>query len=276
VFKFGVQGAVWSSVIISCVAAMATVLAVRRVSARHPEGDPTSARTLVSYGVRAYPAGITGYFNYRADTFLIQALLIQSSGPLGLYSMAVTMAELIFYIPDAVSTIFLPMVAGSSPEKANATLGMVSRLTMLITVGAALALIPVAWIGLHLVLPGFVDCMPAFLVLLPGVVSLSLSKVMTSYVAGRGRPGSISMGGAVALVVNLVANVVLIPQLGIVGASLASLLSYTAMALIMLVVACRLSGLSPLELVVPRKSELALLKGIALQTLARVTARTRG
>ena len=134
-----------------------------------------------------------------------------------------------------MTTIFLPTVAGSTPQQADAKLGRVSRLTVLVTVACSLLLIPVAWTGIHLVLPAYSDCLPAFLVLLPAVVSLSLAKVLTSYVAGRGRPGPISVAGISTLILNLAANLTLIPILGIVGASLSSLISYTAMAVIMLI-----------------------------------------
>jgi O-antigen/teichoic acid export membrane protein len=277
VLRLGVWGAVEGTVIVSCLGALAVLAAVRHVAVRNPDGDPVPMRALVSYGARAYPAGITGYFNYRADTFIIQALMVAAQAPraLGLYSMAVTMAELIFYIPDAVTTIFLPTVAGSTAEAADAKLGRVSRLTVLATVSCSIALIPAAWAGVHLVLPKYDDCLPAFLVLLPGVVSLSLGKVMTSYIAGRGRPGPISVAAAITLVLNLAANVILIPQYGIVGASLASLISYTAMAALMVPVACRISGLSPAALVVPRKEEFLALRSIARLMVRRVSSRIR-
>jgi O-antigen/teichoic acid export membrane protein len=273
VLRLGVPGAVGGSVIVSCLGAAAAILAVRHVANRNPGGTPVSVRSVVSYGARVYPAGIMGYFSYRADTLLIQALLVKSAGPLGLYSMAVTMAELLFFIPDAVNTIFMPTVAGSTAEEADAKLGRVSRMTFLVTVAGSIALIPVAWLGIHIVLPAFSDCLPAFLVLLPAVVSLSLGKVMTSYITGRGRPGPVSIGAAITLVLNLVANVLLIPPFGISGAAAASLLSYTTMALLMVVVACRMSGLSPLALVVPRKEEFVTVRAVAVLALARVTGK---
>jgi stage V sporulation protein B len=275
VLRLGVPGAVGGSVIVSCLGAAAAILAVRHVANRNPGGTPVSVRSVVSYGARVYPAGIMGYFNYRADTLLIQALLVKSAGPLGLYSMAVTMAELLFFIPDAVNTIFMPTVVGSTAEEANAKLGRVSRTTFLVTVAGSIALIPVAWLGIHIVLPDFNDCLPAFLVLLPAVVSLSLSKVMTSYITGRGRPGPVSIGAAITLVLNLVANVLLIPPFGIIGAAAASLLSYATMALLMVVVACRMSGLSPLALVVPRREEFMTLRAVAVLAIARVMGKVR-
>ena len=273
VLRLGVPGAVGSSVIVSVLSAVATFVAVRRVAIRNPGGGPVQMRSILSYGARVYPASISGYFNYRADTLLIQALLVSSAGPLGLYSMAVTMAELIFYIPDAVTTIFMPTIAGSTADSADAKLGRVSRMTFLVTASCALALIPVAWLGIHLVLPRFIDCLPAFLVLLPGVVSLSLAKVMTSYISGRGKPGPVSVGSAITLFLNLAANVILIPTYGIVGAAAASLLSYTALAVMMIAVACRMSGLSPIALIVPRKGEFATLWNVARRAVASVRRR---
>jgi O-antigen/teichoic acid export membrane protein len=273
VLKLGVQGAVAGSVVVSLLGALAVLVSVLHVAKRNPDGDPVPVRSMLGYGARVYPASITGYFNYRADVFIIQALMADSAGPLGLYSMAVTMAELIFYIPDAVTTIFLPTVAGTTATDADSKLGRVSRMTVLVTFSCALALIPVAWVGVHLVLPKYNDCIPAFLVLLPGVLSLSLGKIMTSYVNGRGRPGPISVCAAITLILNLVANIILIPQYGIVGAAASSLISYSVMAGLMLVVACRLSHQSPVALVVPRREEFAVLLDVSKRLVARVRAR---
>ena len=130
---------------------------------------------------------------------------------------------------------------------------------MLLTCIVAAALIPGAWIGIHLVLPKFNDCLPAFYVLLPAVISLSMSKVMTSYIAGRGRPGPISLGTTITVVANIVANFVLIPRLGIVGAS----------AAILLFVASRLSHRSILTLIVPGREEVRILVSGVRRGLAR-------
>jgi O-antigen/teichoic acid export membrane protein len=269
VFRFGVPGAVASTIIVTWLLALADIIAVGRLSRREPGGKSVSLRGLAGYGVRLYPASITGYFNYRIDTFIIQAVMLAPKAPLGLYSMAVTMAELIFYVPDSVSIIFLPRIAGLSHEEADALLGRVSRLTMLLTCLVAAALIPVAWIGIHLVLPRFVDCLPALYVLVPAIISLSLSKVMTSYIAGRGRPGLISLGSTITMVVNIAANFILIPRFGIVGAATASLISYTISAAMLLSVASRLSQRSLLTLVVPGREEVLIVVAGVRRGLAR-------
>jgi O-antigen/teichoic acid export membrane protein len=268
----GVRGAVYGSVLVAVTMAVLVMAAVHRLGRRRTEGPQVSYRGLASYGARLYPGSLFGYFSYRADTYILQAVTANSSGPLGLYSLAVTMDELVFYVPDSVSTLFLPRVAGATVEDSSRMVGRVGRLTMLLTVAVAICLIPAAIVGVHLVLPAFVDCLPAFLVLLPGVVSLSVAKVMTSYVGGRGRPGLVAIGTMISVLLNVALNLVLIPMYGIVGAALASVISYSIQAAFALFFASRLAGQSPLSMVVPGRAEVALV----IATLPRLMARVPG
>ena len=141
VLRWDVTGAVVSSVVVTWLLAIVTEIAVAQLFWGGPaarQESPLSYRALVSYGSRLYPASITGYFNYNIDTFIIQALMVSAGGPLGLYNMAVTMAELLFYVPDSVTLIFLPRVSGATPDEADALLPRVARLNMLLTcLGAA-------------------------------------------------------------------------------------------------------------------------------------------
>jgi Na+-driven multidrug efflux pump len=70
--------------------------------------------------------------------------------------------------------------------------------------------------------------------------------------------------------VNVVANLVLIPQFGIVGAALASLVSYSTSAAIVLTVASRMSGQSVPSLVLPGREEVRVLVAGARRSLGRV------
>jgi O-antigen/teichoic acid export membrane protein len=121
-----------------------------------------------------------------------------------------------------------------------------------------------------MILPRFGDSIPPFLVLLPGAVSMSLAKVMGSYVAGRGRPGVMAMGTIGVLIINVALNILLIPKLGIVGASLASLVSYTLQAGLYVYLASRLSGQPWRSLFVPGRDELRILFGTGTRLLSRV------
>jgi Na+-driven multidrug efflux pump len=90
---------------------------------------------------------------------------------------------------------------------------------------------------------------------MPGILSLSLSKVLAAYLSGLGRPLPTTVAGLVGLAVNLGANLLLIPAWGIVGASAASLISYSCHAAVLLFVACRWAKVPPQAFLVPRRAE---------------------
>ena len=146
ILGLGVAGAIATSIIVGLVAAAAIIREVIVVRRRDPGHEHVALRSLVDYGLRLYPASVTSYFSYRADVYILQALILAPQRAVGLYSYAVTLAELVFYIPDSVSTIFFPHVAGSTAEDSARQVGQVARFTILLTVCAALALIPAAWV----------------------------------------------------------------------------------------------------------------------------------
>jgi O-antigen/teichoic acid export membrane protein len=98
---------------------------------------------------------------------------------------------------------------------------------------------------------------------------------MTSYLGGRGQPGKISMAASVALVSNIGANLVLIPMYGIVGAALSSVVSYTTLAVLVVLMASRVSGVSPASLCIPKPSDAAQLATSSLTIARRGVARVR-
>jgi stage V sporulation protein B len=266
----GVRGAVIGSIATSSLTVVMVMVAVHRLvrADRRGAAQPVSYRGLASYGMRSYPASLSGYFSYRADNYILQAVLgTASKGPLALYSRAVTMDELVFYVPNSITTLFLPRVAGSTPEDANRMVARIGRLTTLLTVCVALMLIPVAFVGIHVVLPHFTGALPAFVALLPGMITLSIGKVMTSYLAGRGRPGLVAFGTTFSLVFNIGLNFILIPMYGIVGASLASVFSYSLQAGVAVFFASRMSGHSPIALILPGPEEVRLLVTTLLRLL---------
>lgn len=243
----GVAGALASYLVITGAGALAIVILVlrRRASeAADPDAHPrrpVAVGDLLAYGVRLYPAGIATFLSYRADLFLLSALL-GDAGAIGLYAMAVSLAEITFQVPDSVATILYPRVAGSSRADADRMAPGMARMTLLVALLATLALLPLAWLAIRIVLPGFEGSLLPFVILLPGTLALGLSKVLSGYISGLGLPGPVSAIAATALAVNLGGNLALIPSLGIAGAALASLVSYGVHAALTVSLASRLSG----------------------------------
>jgi O-antigen/teichoic acid export membrane protein len=79
----------------------------------------------------------------------------------------------------------------------------------------------------------------------------------------------------VVLATNVVGNIVLIPIYGIVGASLASVISYTLQAVIVIILASHVSGQPALSLFMPGKDEVLLLVGTGHRIVERVLEKAR-
>jgi O-antigen/teichoic acid export membrane protein len=270
----GVYGAVFAFLATTAGASVAVFFELRRaVAADEPGREPVHFRELLTYGMKLYPSVITSFFNFRADVFLLSWLLASDS-QIGFYAVAVSLAEMTFYVPDSVSAIFFPRVAATTRQDADASAAQVCRITLLITMAVAVAIVPAALVVFHTILPDYTASIPALIVLLPGVVSLSVSKVLAGYLTGLGRPVPVGVAATIAVLANVVVNILVIPVWGIVGASAASLLSYSLNAAVLVFFASRASGHSPLDFFVPRPADARRLAGMAM-TYGRALALPR-
>jgi O-antigen/teichoic acid export membrane protein len=256
----GVAGALAAYLGVTAVGASVVVALVLREQSREAVGESDSPHGAVSiaallgYGMRLYPAGVTTFLSYRADLFLL-SVLRGDAAAIGLYAVAVSLAEITFQVPDSVATLFYPRVAGSDRVEADRLVPSIARFTLLLTAIVALALVPMSWLAIAIVLPDFEGSLLPFLILLPGTVALGVAKVLSGYISGLGRPEPVSAVAVMALVVNLAMNLLLIPPLGIAGAALSSMISYTVHALLTIGLASRLSGAGPLAFVTPGRAE---------------------
>lgn len=268
----GVIGGVAAFLVTSLLTMVGLVLGAIRASATVPDPGSVTYRQLFRYGLPLYPYGITAFFSRRIDVVLLAGLLADASSPLGYYSVAVSAAELVFLLSDAVSTVFFPHVAASARGDSDRQTPVVARFTFVLTGVGALVVAPFVTVMVAVLLPAFGPALPALYVLLPGVVALSVARVASDYIAGIGNTGVASAISVGAFAVNVVVNLVLIPRFGIVGASAASLISYSTWALAATFIAARLTGVSLLEFWLPVKSDL----GLAVATLRAMRRRIAG
>lgn len=205
----------------------------REGAALTPRWDPPVMRATLAFGLRGHVGNMLQFFNYRLDTFIVNYYL----GPagVGVYSVAVRLAELLWQLPNAVGFVIFPRAAASSAAEMNRFTPRVFRLTLGLTaIGAA----GLALIGQPLIVLVFSASFGAaylpMLALLPGVVLLGSAKVLTNEIAGRGYPHYNSINSGLALILTVVFDVLLIPRYGILGAALASSIAYTLIFLVTL------------------------------------------
>ncbi|HEY8815301.1 MAG TPA: oligosaccharide flippase family protein [Candidatus Dormibacteraeota bacterium] len=211
--------------------------------------DRNVLRQLLGFGLKGYVANLLMFFNYRLDSLIVNALLGVAS--VGIYSIAVAMAEVIWNMAGALSTVMFPHVASLDRKAANRLTPVVSRnvwfLTLLAVVFAAVVGRWVIELVFGAVMLGAAQ---PLLLLLPGILALSGAKVLSSYLSGIGRPIYSTYIAAGSVILTVALDLIFIPRYGIAGAAAASSVVYTLTAIATLVVFRKESGAGILETIV--------------------------
>ncbi len=226
-------------------------------------------RATFSYGIKAHALLIINFLNYRLDIFLLQ-YLTKDTIEVGFYSLAVGMAELMWLVPNsAVAPLFSGVAKSESEDRSVITL-RTCRWSLIF-----LAVLAVG--GIFLGRPFIrllygVDYLPSFepfLWLLPGICLFPLFKLLIIDLAARGFPGYGTIASAVALVINIGANIILIPQFGGKGAAMATSLSYILMAVISLFFFIRITKHSLRDIFIVDHVELQFISAKIRQVISR-------
>jgi O-antigen/teichoic acid export membrane protein len=109
-----------------------------------------------------------------------------------------------------------------------------------------------------------------------GVVMMSVFVILTRDFTSRGKQRVNILAAILALIANISLNVYLIPAMGIVGAAMATAVSYTGASLLLLVFFSIESRTSPLSTLIPQRDDFAYFWTTARQVVARLTRGLRG
>jgi len=195
------------------------------------------------------------------DTYMIGYLLGFQN--LGYYSVAVPLAELIWYLTAAIRPVLFARTAHAVAEEAN----IITPTTLRGILAIAFALAGLTFSGgyfiVHFFLPAFTPALPVLAILLTATVAALVFQLVLADLTSRGHGASASRIGIASLCCGVLFYLVLIPRLGIMGAAMASFLSYFMQSVLSLLWFWKLTGLSPWQVLAPRQSDLVLVLDFA-------------
>tara|TARA_B110000238_G_scaffold199024_1_gene245095 strand:+ start:1911 stop:3203 length:1293 start_codon:yes stop_codon:yes gene_type:complete len=170
--------------------------------------------------------------NYKIDVILLDNL--STSFETGIYSKGVGVTEYLWQIPMLLSTVVFARSAVSKDDKAfSIKVAQLLRLSFLVICVVALVLFLLSKFIIVLMYgEAFSGSVMVLNTLLPGVLLLTIFKVINMDLSGKGKPWVSLKAMTPALLVNVVLNVVFIPKYGAVGAALASTISYSLAAIL--------------------------------------------
>jgi O-antigen/teichoic acid export membrane protein len=281
---FGLEGAIAGLTAAGLLsAAVGRVLLARQsrraqaVPASRAEDEALGRATR--YGVLSWLANLLQQVNYRFDLFILGGFA--TTRDVGLYSVAVTIAGIGWVLPQALQTVLFPRAAGLDAaarsgeithEESDDTVARACRHVVLLLPAIAVGLAVLLFVVVPLLYGSRFDQTRWLgMVLLPGVLSLSVGKVLATVIAGRGKPVYNLYVGLITAPLTLGLYFALIPPLHDWGAALATTLSYMLSTMIIAMFFRRLTGITLVRALVPGRADLRDY-GIALRALrARVS-----
>jgi O-antigen/teichoic acid export membrane protein len=269
------RGEVLAAVAAWCAGILVTVsisvLLVLKATRIRWSFQPRVFKDSLRFGVQGYLGNVFQFLNYRVDMLMVAYFM--SVSYVGYYSIAVSMAEALWYFPGAVGTIVLARTPGMAAEEANRTTPRICRTTLFVTILAGLTLFGLGRYFIMLLFGSeFLPALKPLWYLLPGVAALSICKVLSNELVGRGKPIINAVVAGISLGVNIPLNLLLIPRMGIAGAALASTVSYSVSAVVTLVAFTRVSGNSWFDTLIIKPEDVRLYAGLCATLGHRIRA----
>jgi O-antigen/teichoic acid export membrane protein len=251
----GIKGAVSAYVLVFFLNILVFIIILFFLSERKISFSWKELKSLVVYGLGTHIAVVLSELEYRFDIFILNFFL--SPVHVGIYSVGVTMAQLMWYISNSVNTVLFPEISSISRSKAAQFIPQVCRNTFFICGILGLFLVTTGYFLIRLLYGiEFILAYSVFLILLPGLMMDAIFRILSSYFKGTGRPLIVSKVVTVTLCLNLFLNFILIPLFGIHGAAISSLISYSLNAIILLMYFQRDRKFKLFEFLLIKKSDL--------------------
>ncbi|MBN2070200.1 MAG: polysaccharide biosynthesis C-terminal domain-containing protein [Candidatus Krumholzibacteriota bacterium] len=228
--------------------------------------DKRLAGSSTKFGIQGHMANFLGFLNLRLDMLLINYFI----GPaaVGYYSISVMIAERLWYLPDALGIVLYPRIAHGGEKESNLVTAVICRQTVAILMGSITVVLLAAKYVISLLYTDlFLAALTPLFLLLPGVLSAGISRIVSNDLLARGHPAVNMTAGGVALVINIISNIILIPKMGISGAALSTSISYSIQLAVLLASFRRITGVGMKDLLIPRYEEM---KGLALSAMRNI------
>ncbi len=221
--------------------------------------DSTQLKYILTYSFTAYIANLFQFMSYRMDFWFVKHY--SGSEQLGIYSLAVSLAQMLWLLPQAIASIFVAYSgSGNHDTIVNQTNALTrTAFSVLLVVGAIL------YFAIEFMIPlfyghEFLDSIVLFKMLLAGVIPFSITTVIASYFVGKGKVRINMVGGIIGFIFCLCFDIILIPLYGNQGAAIATIISYCVSTVYTVFVYIKASHSSLKQLFIINRNDIVFLR----------------
>lgn len=191
----------------------------------------------VSYGIKVYLTDFAAFLVFRVDLLMVKYIL--GAKDAGFYSIAVTMADLVYVVPIVIGTILFPKLSAMKNGQWQYTYKVTIMVGLIMLIVVITAIISAKPAIIFLFGKEFLLAIRPFVWLMPGIYFISIQSILVKYLAVKNYPVIIIYTWTISLILNILLNLYFIRTYGIVGASIASTITYILITIIIIVSAFR-------------------------------------
>jgi O-antigen/teichoic acid export membrane protein len=183
-------------------------------------------RLMFKYALIALAGNLLFFFMYKIDYWFVKYYC--SANALGNYIQASKLAQMVLIIPQILASVIFPHTAeGSKQNDVGKSILILFRVMLQVFV----VLILLVWLfgaGVFIKIFGitFNQLHIPFLILLPGIFSISVSVLLAAFFSGNGLGKLNVIGTGVGLLIVIILDLLLINKYGIIGAAISSSVGY--------------------------------------------------
>lgn len=186
--------------------------------------------TTFKNGFIVQTGNIAQLFNYRMSFYILDNFYPEGRKDVGIYSIAVSVAEALWLIGQSVAIILYARISNSNDivYSRKLTVSLIKIVFICTFFCTGILLFLPSSLFVFVFGNGFGEVSTILIPLSFGIVILSMGILLSSYFAGVGKPKISVIGSIIGLIVTVISGFVLIPKYGMIGAGITASASYTA------------------------------------------------
>jgi O-antigen/teichoic acid export membrane protein len=215
--------------------------------------DLSMTGPFLNYGLKAYLIVIFNFLNYKIGVILVKHYLTVSD--VSYFQIAAGIAQRFWYFPNAMSALLFPTLMAMEKGSAQFSAKICRNNLFLMLILAVIAIFITRPAVMILYGSEYTAVINALFSLLWGIVIFPFYKFLASYFAAERKLEIGIFASLIGILVNIAANILLIPRYGVVGAGMASSISNTVLSVVLLLYFRVYTGIGFREILVPGKED---------------------
>lgn len=185
----------------------------------------SDVKKLFSYGPQFFLNSFFLTMVSRIDTFFLSHYNMVEE--LGIYSVAVTLSELVLVVPSAIGVVLFPFLSGLNQMDQISIVKVSSRINLMIGILFALFFVFMGSYVIDILFGNqFSESYNILICLLPGIVAMTFSITFSNYLSSIGKPLLGTSFYVASTVLNVILNSLFTSYYGLYAVSIIASLSY--------------------------------------------------